>query len=484
MKKVGRAAALFALMLAGCDVASPTAPEVEAPQYAGMGVRCKVRPAFATMTCGSTSPAALPGARALIVGGQNTYVRLSNGLITWTEGTGVFQVDDVVIENLMAQVMGTTDESDDTGVRVFFASGPVATVGTGAVTVANPDATGTFTAEGQPYFEYAGLIPTFGTSEPKTWIFNVGPDVDEFEFGVYVHTDLPHESSILRFEVEVEDPDAIYLWLWAASAENAFAVGLDLNTGGASIGRRTSLGWVFENQVEGTDIPPLWDIWGSSATDVFAVGDGGAILHWDGALWSVQPNGLPPEDCNCLTAVTGSGPGDVWAGGDGGLLLHYDGATWTEQTALPATDIWAMWAAGPNDVYAVITEDDVDGFDALYRYQGGVWSEVTLPLPGGTFLYSVWGRSGSDVYLSHDDGVLHFDGATWSDVAGLGGCAYGGVWGTSPTNLFVMEQCGVRHSDGSTWAYMDPGGSPIDMYGGAANSLFVTVDGLILRGTR
>src|SRR5439155_245664 len=37
----------------------------------------------------------------------------------------------------------------------------------------------------------------------------------------------------------------------------------------------------------------LYGVWGSGRKDVFAVGTGGTILHYDGTSWTVQPSGTP-----------------------------------------------------------------------------------------------------------------------------------------------------------------------------------------------
>ena len=34
----------------------------------------------------------------------------------------------------------------------------------------------------------------------------------------------------------------------------------------------------------------LWDVWGSSPSDVFVVGDNSTILHYDGTSWSPMDN--------------------------------------------------------------------------------------------------------------------------------------------------------------------------------------------------
>ena len=65
----------------------------------------------------------------------------------------------------------------------------------------------------------------------------------------------------------------------------------------------------------------LTGIWGSSDTDVYAVGKSATILHFDGDDWSLMeyPVGAP---AGSLGDVTGSPEGDeVYAVGDGGTIV-------------------------------------------------------------------------------------------------------------------------------------------------------------------
>ena len=55
-------------------------------------------------------------------------------------------------------------------------------------------------------------------------------------------------------------------------------------------------------------------VWGSSDTDVWAVGDGGTAVHFDGQAWTLVAIGATEN----LTSVHGTGPNDVWVmGADG-----------------------------------------------------------------------------------------------------------------------------------------------------------------------
>ena len=47
--------------------------------------------------------------------------------------------------------------------------------------------------------------------------------------------------------------------------------------------------WVWQNPLpQGNS---LYGVWGSSGSDVFAVGDAGTILHYDGSAWTPMSSG-------------------------------------------------------------------------------------------------------------------------------------------------------------------------------------------------
>jgi len=60
-------------------------------------------------------------------------------------------------------------------------------------------------------------------------------------------------------------------------------------------------------------------VWGSSGSDVFAVGSGGKILHYNGMTW----NEMDSRTCNDLKSVWGNSGTNVYAVGLYGTILHY-----------------------------------------------------------------------------------------------------------------------------------------------------------------
>ncbi|MBX3201988.1 MAG: hypothetical protein KF894_27885 [Labilithrix sp.] len=99
----------------------------------------------------------------------------------------------------------------------------------------------------------------------------------------------------------------------------------------------------------------LRGIWGSSASDVWAVGDHGTVrrIHPNDLRWQIVDS---PTTAN-LRAVWGTGPEDIWIVGDAGTVLHWDGLELKPATTqLPETDapnLYGVWGSSADDVWAV-----------------------------------------------------------------------------------------------------------------------------------
>jgi hypothetical protein len=78
---------------------------------------------------------------------------------------------------------------------------------------------------------------------------------------------------------------------------------------------------------------------------VGASDDQGVVLHFDGTSWSPMP--VPPT--GPLLDVWGTSSTDVYAVGVG-TLLHFDGQGWSESLSA-AQRLTGIWAASPSDVF-------------------------------------------------------------------------------------------------------------------------------------
>lgn len=94
----------------------------------------------------------------------------------------------------------------------------------------------------------------------------------------------------------------------------------------------------------------LSSIWGTSDRSIWAVGQEGTILHWDGLRWRQQIS----DTSAGLTGVWGTSDSDVWAVGYFGTVVHWDGMSWQRSSSGTMKDLHGVWTAGASSaVWAV-----------------------------------------------------------------------------------------------------------------------------------
>ncbi|UCD24762.1 MAG: Ig-like domain-containing protein, partial [Gemmatimonadota bacterium] len=116
--------------------------------------------------------------------------------------------------------------------------------------------------------------------------------------------------------------------------------------------------------VELPPIFPIQDIWGNSATDIYAVRCEDGVLHYDGISWN-EMTGAPDE---CFFGVWGSSSSDVFAVGFDGAIAHYDGTGWSTMTSGTTVTLQGVWGTSSSDVFAVGWEG------TILHYDGNAWS--------------------------------------------------------------------------------------------------------------
>ena len=187
----------------------------------------------------------------------------------------------------------------------------------------------------------------------------------------------------------------------------------------------------------------LWSVWGASATDIFAVGEAGSIIHYDGNSWSA----METPTSSHLHGVWGRSADDVYAVGQFGLVLHFNGSAWREVHRL-AVDVTAVavWGHGPTDVFVVGDEG------LILHFNGDGWDRVNSGTKNA--LYAVWGMDAEHVLAVGDFGlVLRWNGRSWDEFnAGTENFLYG-VWGDALNNVYVAGLSGtVTRFDGRRWS--------------------------------
>ena len=275
--------------------------------------------------------------------------------------------------------------------------------------------------------------------------------------------------------------------------------------------------WTMMDSQTRADLP---DVWGSSGTDVFVVGEEdtetdvfSVIQHYDGTGWTRQLRkaGL------VLRAVWGSSSTDVLAvGGDpdsfAAKVFHYDGSQWTEVRGFAPGEfelfeLESVWGSSATDIFAVgFVFDGVFEESLIFHFDGTDWRRMQVTGQVRPSLVDLWGSSATDVYAvgqNDEDApstgvVLHFNGTSWAPVLQRQSFAPNSVWGSSATDVFVagfqVEETDqepffrsfgtIFHFDGASWSRvtLPPGvGVLNEIWGSSASDVFaVGEDGIIV----
>ncbi|MBN9161069.1 MAG: hypothetical protein J0I07_08905 [Myxococcales bacterium] len=148
--------------------------------------------------------------------------------------------------------------------------------------------------------------------------------------------------------------------LWGSSPDDVWLIGdnraeLAWQIGLAMHGTRQGDDFIW-TEVDSRASVVLRGIWGSSASDVWAVGDRGTIRRFGpkATEWEI----IESPTTETLHAVWGTAADDVWDVGESGTILHWDGASWTTSVAAFSVNpkrphLYGIWGSGPTDVWIV-----------------------------------------------------------------------------------------------------------------------------------
>ncbi|MBZ4422498.1 hypothetical protein [Myxococcus sp. RHSTA-1-4] len=223
-------------------------------------------------------------------------------------------------------------------------------------------------------------------------------------------------------------------------------------------------GWCFEQPVPQGQI--LRAGIAASRTEVYAAGNGGTVLRYDGQTWSREDTptratlrGMWMDDAGTrwvvgdegtilrrteasgawakvdsptqlrLNAVSGSGPDDVVAVGEQGTVLSWNGASWSSVDAGTQASLKSVWSAGSDDHWMV-----GEGGTALH------WVEPTFEPHSFTTsdLNGISGVPGSDLWVVGNSGAhFRWTGGTWQPVDSNTPHHLLAVWAANNRSVFV-----------------------------------------------
>lgn len=260
-------------------------------------------------------------------------------------------------------------------------------------------------------------------------------------FGTILH----YDGS--QWEV-VTDHGAPFAWfygVWGSSGHDVFVVGgyeggdenaydIIVHYDGAT--------WTIMHQGAPAS---LRHVWGTSDSNIFAVGDHGKILQYDGQQWSAMPSGTSEN----LKQVWGSSAQDIFIVGTHGSILHYDGHYWQPMNSGTAVELEGIWGSSNNNVFAV------GEHNTILQYDGRAWTP--MPVEKTTHLQGVWGSSADYIFAAGGNparkGVLlRYENQQWRSIATESSTWFYAVWGSMEHDVFAVGDQGkiLHYTDGQT----------------------------------
>ena len=216
----------------------------------------------------------------------------------------------------------------------------------------------------------------------------------------------------------------------------------------------------------------LYDIWGSSESNIYAVGYNGTVVHYDGSSWNVElTDGTSPT---FLTSVWGADSANMYAGGSGGALLNNrpceanpDSLCWNVLTTHSYHALWDVWGLSDTSVYMAGTNGTIINYNSTDSIMTKMETGVN------NSLYSIWGTAEDNLYAVGWGGkIIHYNGSLWTEEDAVTNFGFLSVWGTADDDIYAAGQT-VLHYDGVTWSPVTVRNEPDfnDMWAGTDGSL-------------
>jgi hypothetical protein len=184
--------------------------------------------------------------------------------------------------------------------------------------------------------------------------------------------------------------------LWAKQADDVWLVGGDPwgKPGDAVVLRGNAKIGFHDTKVPASLLPEaIFKIYGTPAGHVVAVGTGGAVLRFDGKVWSRD---TVPTQSNLISLWGGGGERLFAVGGQGaGEMLRYDGAAWAPVAGVqPGLELYGVFTSPGQSLFAVGA-----GPRIVEVGTNGDVHESDMPDVGSLMvLHSVWGDGQGATY--------------------------------------------------------------------------------------
>ena len=198
---------------------------------------------------------------------------------------------------------------------------------------------------------------------------------------------------------ETKTPTDQDLWgVWGVESDNLWAVGgTGRESGRATVLRFEGSSWreVDLPDMERADVFAFFKVWGTSADNVYIVGQNGAVLHWNGDELTEKLVGTSAD----LISLWGTAPDNIVlvGGRSSGVAVRWDGSEWRKTTfgRIPGINgIWmgepgSAWVAGGRGYLARLAVPEGSGAPEL---------DELMPVETSKDFHAIYGVDGGGLY--------------------------------------------------------------------------------------
>ncbi|MFT7625225.1 MAG: hypothetical protein ACI9WU_004416, partial [Myxococcota bacterium] len=179
------------------------------------------------------------------------------------------------------------------------------------------------------------------------------------------------------------------------------------------------------------------------AGDLYAAGNDGAVIHYDGQQWTHMATGTT-KDLHAIWGFQKAGATELFAVGENGKLLHFQGGSWSTVITGSYNTLRGIFGLSSTNIIAVGDNGTV------LKYNGTDWNAVVWD-DGATWttttFHAVWAHSSSKIWVGGDGGtVIQWDGTDWLDQPTPGSNTVRGMWGVSDQNVWAV-------TNGQIWRF-------------------------------
>ncbi len=187
----------------------------------------------------------------------------------------------------------------------------------------------------------------------------------------------------------------------------------------------------------------LHTIHGTSATDVYAVGNLGTLLHYDGTTWKALDAGGPAN----LMGVWAASPSEVWVVGGSGTVLRGNHQRFTPVAGAPKASFTKVWGTAPDDVWLTTGTQ-------TWHYDGSTFAEVIREKGSTKYLLAVESFSGTPAtggWMAANGDLFRIDRGALTEVDVGTERSWDVVVAAAPNDVWVIGGADFFRFDGSRW---------------------------------